>query len=442
MRAMAAPAVSVPALSVSTDSSKSHLGPLVVLTSLFFMWGFLTCLNDIIIPHFKAAFELSYAKAMLVQFAFFTAYFVVSLPAGWLVGKWGYKPGIVMGLMVAATGCFLFFPAASVRSYPMFLAALFILASGITLLQVAANPYVAVLGPPQTASARLTMTQAFNSLATTVAPIFGAAFILSHPVKSTEALLALGASEREAYRMAEAQAVQYPYLGLGATLLILAIVVSLFKLPKLHAGAQAASNAVGGSGSAWQHRHLVLGAIGIFTYVGGEVAIGSFLVNYLMEPHIAGLTESQAAQYVSYYWGGAMVGRFIGMMTLRVWKPSRVLMVHALVVVALVATTLVSNGTVAMVSVLGVGLFNSIMFPAIFTLALHGLGKHTSQGSGILCMAIVGGALVPFVQGAVADVYGVQPSFLVPVACYAYVLWYGWRGSVPRRSGLPLGEHA
>lgn len=433
---MAAPALSASSVSVSADTGRNYTAPLVVLTSLFFMWGFLTCLNDIIIPHFKAAFELSYAKAMLVQFAFFTAYFVVSMPAGWVVGRFGYKPGIVTGLMVAAAGCFLFFPAAAVRSYPMFLGALFILASGITLLQVAANPYVAVLGPPETASARLTMTQAFNSLATTVAPIFGGAVILSYPAKAPEVVAALPLAEREAYRMAEAQAVQYPYIGLGLTLLVIAIVFARFKLPTI------VSSPLGDvaveSGSAWQYRHLVLGAIGIFAYVGGEVAIGSFLVNYLKEPHIAALSEAQAATFVSYYWGGAMVGRFVGMFTLRAWKPSRVLMVHAIVVVALVATTMSTTGQVAMVSVLAVGLFNSIMFPAIFTLALHGLGRHTSSGSGILCMAIVGGAIIPFVQGLMADRIGVQMSFFVPALCYGYVVWYGWRGSAPRGPQLAV----
>ncbi len=435
--------MAAPALPISLSASDSpadgarHTAPLVVLTSLFFMWGFLTCLNDIIIPHFKAAFELSYAKAMLVQFAFFTAYFVVSLPAGKLVGRFGYKPGIVFGLLVAACGCFLFFPAAALRSYPMFLGALFILASGITLLQVAANPYVAVLGPPQTASARLTMTQAFNSLATTLAPIFGGAVILSHAVKSPETVAALTAAEQEAYRLAEAQAVQYPYLGLGLTLLVIAVVFAMFKLPKIGT-AGASSSATSKDGSVYQYRHLVLGAVGIFAYVGGEVAIGSFLVNYFQEPHIAGLNEAQAAHYVSYYWGGAMVGRFIGMVTLRVWKPSRVLMVHAVAVVLLVLTTMLTRGNIAMMSVLAVGLFNSIMFPAIFTLALQGLGKHTSAGSGVLCMAIVGGAIIPFAQGLMADSVGVQMSFIVPVLCYAYVLWYGWRGATPKGPHLAV----
>lgn len=429
---MAAPAVSTGPVATTSDAgARSYTLPLVVLTSLFFMWGFLTCLNDLIIPHFKAVFELDYARAMLVQFAFFTAYFVVSLPSGKFVGRFGYKRGIVTGLLVAATGCLLFYPAAAARSYNMFLGALFILASGITLLQVAANPYVAVLGPPETASSRLTMTQAFNSAATAIAPIFGAAFILSHQAKSAAEIAALPAAEAEAYRIAEAQAVQFPYLGLAATLVVLAVFMALFRLPTI-ASVEAPANQGKAEGSAWKYRHLVLGALGIFTYVGGEVTIGSFLVNYLHEPSIAGLTEAQAAKYVSVYWSGAMVGRFIGTFTLRAWKPARVLAIHAAVVVALVLTTIVTSGPVAMWSVLVIGLFNSIMFPTIFTLALEGLGKHTSQGSGILCMAIVGGALVPFIQGTLADKIGIHHSFVVPVLCYAYIVWYGLKGYVPR----------
>jgi len=428
---MAAAPIASSSASTAVGDGKNHTVPLVALTTLFFMWGFLTCLNDIIIPHFKAVFDLGYARAMLVQMAFFTAYFVMSLPSGWLVNRFGYKRGIVTGLLVAALGCALFYPAASLRSYNMFLGALFILASGITLLQVAANPYVAVLGSPATASSRLTMTQAFNSLATTLAPIFGAKYILSHAAKSADEIKALSAEAAEAYRLAEAQAVQYPYLGLAAALIVLAIAMALFRLPIL---AETAPPAAGAdrNDSAWRHRHLVLGAVGIFAYVGGEVAVGSFLVNYLAEPSVAGLGEAQAANYVSYYWGGAMVGRFIGTITLRKWNPAKVLAWHGLAVVGLIVLTMSSTGTVAMGSVLLIGLFNSVMFPTIFTLALSRLGSLTGQGSGILCMAIVGGAIVPLIQGFVADAIGVQKSFFVAGLCYVYVVWYGWRGHRPR----------
>ncbi len=337
---LASPApVAVSRVSSTAGSESNYLAPLAVLTTLFFMWGFITCLNDIIIPHLKAVFELNYAQAMLIQFAFFTAYFVVSLPSGLIVNKLGYKNGIIIGLVTAGVGCLLFYPAASARSYPLFLLALFILASGITLLQVAANPFVAILGKPETASSRLTMTQALNSLGTTIAPIFGSMLILSTVVKSPAELKQLAPQAVEAYRLAEASSVQTPYLGLAGALIVLAVAIALFKLPKIDAasgGAEAGADDSESHKSAWSYRHLVLGAVGIFVYVGAEVAIGSFLVNYFKEPSIGGLTEAQGAHYVAYYWGGAMIGRFIGTATLRLVKPGKLLAYHALVAAVLV----------------------------------------------------------------------------------------------------------
>ena len=428
--------IAAPATTSGTNSNASYLAPLSVLTSLFFMWGFLTCLNDVLIPHLKAIFELNYAKAMMVQFAFFTAYFVVSLPAGWLVKRVGYKPGIVIGLLIAAIGCALFYPAAGVRSYPMFLGALFVLASGITLLQVAANPFVAVLGKPETASSRLTLTHAFNSLGTTIAPRFGALLILSTTILSAAELAKLSPAAAEAYRVAEAASVQKPYLGLAGALVLLAVAMAAFKLPKITGSDAATAGDTSEHSSAWGYRHLVLGAVAIFVYVGGEVAIGSFLVNYFKEPAIAGLSEAEGAKLVSYYWGGAMVGRFIGSVTLRMWKPGKVLAIHAVGVVALVLITMATTGSAAVYSVLAVGLFNSIMFPTIFTLAIDGLGKHTEQGSGILCMAIVGGALIPVLQGVVADAIGIHHCFIIALLCYVYIAWYGAKGSTPKARAL------
>jgi FHS family L-fucose permease-like MFS transporter len=408
------------------DGDVKYTAPLAVLTTLFFMWGFLTCLNDIIIPHLKAVFELSYAKAMLVQFAFFTAYFVMSLPSGKIVTRFGYKNGIIIGLGGAALGCLLFYPAAAVRSYNLFLLALFVLASGITLLQVAANPFVAALGKPETASSRLTLTQAFNSLGTTIAPQFGALLILSTVAKSSSEIAQMSPAAADAYRLAEASAVQHPYLGLAAALVLLALAIALFKLPKIEDVMPVADpRAHGTHRSAWSYPQLVLGAIAIFLYVGGEVSIGSFLVNYFKEPTIRGLTESEGAKLVVYYWGGAMVGRFIGTMTLRLWKPAKVLTGHALAAVLLVLLTMGTHGSLATWSIIAVGFFNSIMFPTIFTLAIDGLGEHTSQGSGILCMAIVGGAVVPVAQGALADAIGIHHCFIVAALCYVYIAWYG-----------------
>jgi FHS family L-fucose permease-like MFS transporter len=435
---MASAPVAAPATTSSSSSgaNTSYLAPLSVLTSLFFMWGFLTCLNDAIIPHLKAVFELNYTKAMLVQFAFFTAYFVVSLPAGALVKKVGYKLGIIVGLAIAASGCALFYPAASLRSYAMFLGALFVLASGITILQVAANPFVAVLGKPETASSRLTLTQAFNSLGTWAALQFGSLFILSKTVLSASEISKLAPDAAESYRLAEAASVQMPYLGLAGALVLLAVAIAAFRLPKIDGGAVegtvAGPSDDAAHGSAWKYRHLVLGAVAIFVYVGGEVSIGSFLVNYFKEPAIGGLTESAGAKLGSFYWLGAMVGRFIGTFTLRFWKPGKVLALHAVGAVALILITMATTGPTAMYSVLAIGLFNSIMFPTIFTLAIDGLGKHTGQASGILCMAIVGGALIPVLQGAVADAIGIHHCFIVAALCYVYITWYGLKGSAPR----------
>lgn len=408
--------------------------PLTVLTSLFFMWGFITCLNDILIPHLKTVFALNYTQSMLIQFTFFTAYFVVSLPSGFIVEKVGYKRGIVIGLITAGAGCLMFYPAAGTRSYPIFLSALFVLASGITLLQVSANPYVAILGKPETASSRLNLTQAFNSLGTTIAPLFGSYLILSVAAKSAEEVAKLSPADLTAYQLAEAASVQVPYLGLAAAFLVIAALIALVKLPAIEAADQ--TSAAGEvhddkHASAWQYRHLILGAIGIFVYVGGEVAIGSFLVNFMGQPDIAGLAPEVAGKYLSFYWGGAMVGRFIGSAVLRQLNPGRVLGFNALVAAGLVLAAMILSGQVSMWALLLVGLFNSIMFPTIFTLAVDGLGKHTGQGSGILCMAIVGGALIPVIQGVFADRIGIHHAFFLPALCYLYIAYYGFKGHVP-----------
>jgi FHS family L-fucose permease-like MFS transporter len=408
-------------------ASSSYLAPLSVLTTLFFMWGFLTSLNDIIIPHLKAVFELNYFQAMLVNTAFFMAYFVMSVPSGIIVEKVGYKSGIIIGLVVAAIGCVLMYPAASVRSYAVFLFALFILGSGITLLQVAANPFVAVLGKPETASSRLTLTQAFNSAATFLGPRFGRWAILSTAVLGSVELAKLTPAALEAYKLTEAKSVQMPYLGLAATLVLLAVAISLFRLPKIE-GSTAATGTGSPEGegkSAWSHPQLVLGAVGIFVYVGAEVSIGSVMVNYFKEPFMGGLSAGDAADLVSYYWLAAMFGRFVGTLTLRFFRPGKVLSAHALIAALLTIVTMVTVGFVGRWSIISVGFFNSIMFPTIFTLALDKLGRHTGQGSGILCMAIVGGALLPPVLGAAADSLGIHHSFFIATICYLYIAWYG-----------------
>ncbi len=418
------------------QSDKNYTGELTVLTSLFFMWGFLTCLNDILIPHLKAVFSLNYAQAMLIQFCFFGAYALVSLPSGILVEKIGYKRGIIIGLVTAGIGCLAFYPAAGSRSYPLFLLALFILAAGITLLQVAANPYVAILGKPETASSRLNLTQAFNSLGTTIAPYFGSLLILSVAIKSADEIQKLNPAQLSAYQLTEASIVQVPYLGLAAALLIIAGIFALVKLPEIEAGNVGSSGGDGSSydsehDSAWSYRHLILGAVGIFVYVGAEVSIGSFLVNYFGSSDVLGLSAAVAGKFVSFYWGGAMLGRFIGAYVQRKIKPGLVLSFNAIAAAVLVVTSMLSFGNVAMWSILLVGLFNSIMFPTIFTLAIDGLGKHTGQGSGILCMAIVGGAIIPVVQGFIADNIGIHHAFILPVLCYMFISYYGMKGHIP-----------
>lgn len=413
------------------NGSQNHLFALSALTSLFFIWGFITCMNDILIPHLKNVFSLSYAQAMLIQFCFFGAYFLVSVPAGMLVKRIGYKHGIVSGLIVAAIGCLLFYPAADTHFYGIFLAALFVLASGITILQVSANPYVTILGPTETAASRLTLTQAFNSLGTTVAPFFGAALILSVAAAGSAQM---SQAELAAFKAEEASAVQIPYLIIAATLLVLAAIFALLKLPDVKPETALKASVNEDQPSIFSYRHLVLGAMGIFLYVGAEVSIGSFLVSFLGEANIAGMNEAQAANYIAYYWAGAMVGRFIGAAVMQKLSGGVVLAFNASVAAVLLLIVIMGQGALAMWAILLIGLFNSIMFPVIFSLALNQLGERTSEGSGILCLAIVGGAIVPLLQGFLADHMGLQLAFILPFFCYLFIVFYGVKGSKPASS--------
>lgn len=404
----------------------SYTIPLMIVTALFFMWGFLTSLNDILIPHFINVFSLSLTEASYIQLIFFGAYFLISLPSGWIISKTGYKNGIIIGLLIAGVGAFMFYPAATSLSYPIFLSAIFVLGSGITLLQVAANPYVAILGKPETSSSRLNLTQAFNSLGTTIGPFLGSVLILS----------AAAASIQES-----ANAVQLPYIFFGASLWLLAIFIYFSKLPVIEAASEVSSIALSSDQktSAFQYPHLVLGVIAIFMYVGGEVALGSYAANFLILDNVTGWKESlgekdalvQAGKYVSFYWGGAMVGRFIGSALLSKVNPGRALGFCASMVSVLILMVVFTSGNIAMWSLLCIGLFNSIMFPTIFTLAINALGKFTKQGSSLLVMAIVGGAVIPFIYAKLADTpsIGIQRAFLIPLLCYAYIAFYGYKGS-------------
>jgi FHS family L-fucose permease-like MFS transporter len=411
------------------DGPTSYAVPLAVVTTLFFMWGFLTCLNDILVPHLKPIFDLNYKEVMLIQFAFFGAYFLFSIPSAKVIDWIGYQRSMVVGLLTMGAGAFLFVPAASVPSYPLFLVALIVLAAGITCLQVAANPYVTVLGNPATASSRLNLTQAFNSLGTFLAPFFGALFILTAAPKSIEEIRALASDALHTYRLHEAATVKTPYIGLGIALVLLAIAIGSFNLPKIPQAQHKVGEKV--NDSIWKHRNLIFGAIGIFVYVGAEVSIGSFLVNYFSQPEIGGLTEKVAASFVAFYWGGAMVGRFIGSGLLQKMKAGHLLGICAVCAACLVTISMISTGHFAMWSIILVGFFNSIMFPSIFALGVAELGPLTGDGSGIMIMAIVGGALIPLAQGAIADRIGIHHAFFLPVICYLYILFFALSGSKP-----------
>jgi FHS family L-fucose permease-like MFS transporter len=415
----------------ATGAEPSYGGPLAMVTTLFFMWGFLTCLNDILVPHLKSIFELNYAEVMLIQFCFFSAYFVFSIPSGKIIERIGYQKMMVAGLFTMGLGALLFIPAASVPSFPLFLGALIILAAGITALQVSANPYVAVLGPARTASSRLNLTQAFNSLGTTVAPFFGGLLILGAAIapKTTDELQTMTPQALHAYRLQEASSVKLPYFVVALALIVLGIVIAKFRLPHIPEaeGGHAVAN-----DTVWRHPNLLLGTVAIFAYVGAEVSIGSFLVNYMNLPAVGNLRPEVAARYLTFYWGGAMIGRFIGSAVLQK-VPTRVALgCNAVVAALLVCLSMLSFGHLAMWTLLLVGLFNSIMFPSIFTLGIEGLGPLTGEASGLLIMAIVGGAIVPELQGLLADRVGLHHAFVLPVVCYLYILFFAIKGQ-PRR---------
>ncbi len=429
-----------------TKQKNKYLVPFAIVTSLFFTWGFITVLVDALIPRLRDVFTLSYFEAGLVQVAFFGAYFLVSLPGGAIVSKIGYKKGIILGLIVMAIGCFLFIPASSIRLFPLFLLALFVLAGGMTLLQVAANPYVVALGPEKTASSRLTLAQAFNSLGTAIAPLVAASFILGTEVLSSGAQSMLSAAELDTYRVAEASAVRVPFVALALALAAVAFIFRFFHLPAVREQEKRAEE---GYAFALKHRGLMLGALGIFVYVGAEVTIGSYIVSYLLSLDIPDLIQTSplvsgwieklsgmkleelnpsriAGTFVTFYWTGAMVGRFVGSLLSRLIPAARLLAIYAVVAAVLCLASGFGSGFVAVWCLLAVGLFNSIMFPTIFSLAINSLPHSRSQGSGVLCAAIVGGAVVPPLFGLAVDISSFTVAFILPVLCYLYIAFYGF----------------
>lgn len=431
---------------MSTSTNKSYKSAFIFLTILFFLWGFITVLVDSLVPRLKDVFEMSYAKTVLVQFAFFLAFFVFSLPAGFILSKIGYKKGIILGLLTMAAGCLLFYPAAANRSFYVFLIGYFTLAGGITILQVAANPYVALLGSEDGASSRLNLSQAFNSLGTTIAPVVGALFLLSDSVKSSEEIAILSATDKIDYYAAEAATVQMPFLFIAGFIGLLAMIFAFTKLPKL-----LEESPKGGYLKLLKNKIMLMGALGIFVYVGAEVAIGSFLVNYFYDMNLAPLVAANDAMmsiantiantfnqsfsgkdpksllgiFVIFYWGGAMIGRFVGAYLTKIMSPGKVLSIFAMLAITMILISINTGGLISMWSILAVGLFNSIMFPTIFTLSLEGLGDLKAQASGLLCMAIVGGAIIPFFFGSLIDNLGFKSAFILTIVCYGYILFFG-----------------
>ena len=429
------------------NQAKSYRSSFILLTILFFLWGFITVLVDSLIPRLRELFTLTYFQAGLVQFAFFGAYFLLSIPASYILSKIGYKKGIILGLLTMATGCLLFYPAASYRVFGIFMLAYFILAGGMTILQVAANPFVAVLGSEDGASSRLNLSQAFNSLGTAIAPAVGALFILSDTIKTENEIATLTGVAKDAYLASEASAVQIPFLGLALFIGLIAVIFLFAKLPKMISETQTGTYA-----EALKNKNLMLGVLGIFFYVGAEVAIGSYLVNYFLDMNLvevikentlmksiaegilnSGLTENDnkaiVGVFVTFYWSGAMIGRFVGSYLTRIMKPGKVLGIFATIAIILIVISINTTGLVSMWSILAVGLFNSIMFPTIFTLSIDGLGELKPKASGLLCTAIVGGALIPPFYGYLTDQIGFKTALLFIIVCYSYILWFGYKNS-------------
>jgi FHS family L-fucose permease-like MFS transporter len=491
---MASGNISVPTEQLlSENNAGNYRTAFIVLTSLFFMWGFITCMNDILIPFLKKMFELSRAQSMLVQMSFFGAYFIGSVIyflLSWFTGdpitRIGYKKGLIIGLVISSIACLAFYPAAQLKSYNLFLTALFILGLGFTMLQIAANPYIAILGSSSTASSRLNLSQGFNSFGTTIAPIIGGYFVFHFFAEWGQPLLDKAGNiiTTDSGQTMSALAVQLPYLIFALVFLSLALLIQFTKLPLF-----ASSENIEKGGGALRYRHLVLGMIAIFMYVGGEVSIGSVMINYMNE--MAGFPEMIAKNYLAFYWGGAMIGRFIGAYTLGrerkpinillslflislsgfflIWffvylesgrtfplqnafpflgliliniigfligksMPARTLMIFSFAVIALLFTSSIFSGMPAIWCVIGIGLFNSVMWSNIFTLAIQDLGKYTSQGSSLLIMSILGASVLPFIQGKVADLIGgYHFSFFVPAIAYIYLAFYGWKGHIPKK---------
>ncbi len=406
----------------AAPSAPNYLGPFITVAILFFIFGFITNLNMALVPHLRSIFDLPYKWAMLAESAFFLAYFVFSSPTSKLIEMIGYKRTMVVSLFIQVVGCLMFVPAARLVNFPLFLAAVFVVGAGVTALQTAANPYVAILGPESSAPVRLTLAQALNSLGGTIAPLIAGAYILTDAA-NTES------------KAAVANTVRGPYIAIAAGLLILGVIVAFLHLPHIEQPEDTQPVKVGGpaaSTSIWSYRHTVLGAVGIFLYVGVEVGLASIAVNYFKTQ---GVDSAKTASFlVSLYWAGALVGRLLGSAVLTRIKSNKLLGAFGFIAASLLVVSMVSSGQIAIWTVVLCGFFNSIMFPNIFALAIKGLGPMTSKGSGLIMTAVVGGAIIPALIGALADKAGIQNSFVIPIFCYLFIAYYGLWGSKPSRT--------
>lgn len=410
----------------SADLGNTNKGALTVVTTLFFIWGFCTVINDVLIPHLQSIFSLSYTQASLVQLFFFSSYFLFAQPAGKLIEMIGYQRTMVIGLITMAVGSLLVLPAASSARYSFFLGAEVVLAAGITVLQVSANPYVTILGPPETASSRLNLTQAFNTLGDTIAPYVGSMMIMGAAVATVPPT---DPAALMAYRVHQASSVKLPYIAIAVVLVLLALAIAFYRFPRLEVTRDFRPGGLNGvQDSVWKHPHVWLGAIAIFIYVGAEVSVGSFLAKYLADPLIGNMALQRATQFVTLYWAGMMIGRFVGSAVMQRVAANKMLALVGVGATLMVGISLVTSGYTAFVAILAVGLFNSIMFPTIFTLAVAELGPLTGRGSGLLVQGIVGGAVIPVLMGKLADKYGIHRALVLPLLCYLFVIYYGMRG--------------
>lgn len=425
-----------------TSTKNQYLLPFILVTTLFFLWAIGVNLNDILIPHMKKAFGLSDFRSSLIQSAFFGGYFLAALPAGWLMERIGYKRGILIGLLLCASGAALFIPAASIRVYAVFLFALFVMACGQCFLEVAANPYVTVLGPAESSERRLNIAQSFNSVGAVLTPIFGAAFILSGVEHTQDQLAAMSPGQLLAYRISEANMVKLPYLAITALLLCVATLIYFSHLPEITEQGDQVDEAVAKPRirDTLAHRHLAAGVVAQFFYVGAQVGVASFVIRFAQHM-LPGTPEKVAANYLKLHLFGFMIGRFAGSATMKVVPAPRLFTLFALGSLVCVIVALFGSGAAPVWAIVLIGFFHSIMFPTIFALSLKNLGAYTKLGSSLLVMSIIGGAICPAIMGLISDATSIQHAFIVPLIAYCFILYFSTKGYLPQTIASPNSHH-